>query len=119
MCILKLSNFKSWNLWKDSAEFGFVIIGIIATTMGVIGCSLGDIFSKTTWINRLSVLIAIYIVLVVLTAITKVSFMENGITVKIRGITVNVKKGDIFKANGWKLIPFNEYFDTTGRTMAT
>jgi hypothetical protein len=37
---------------------------------------------------------------------------KSEITIDIRGINVTVKQGDIFRADGWKLIPFNEYFDT-------
>lgn len=33
-------------------------------------------------------------------------------TINIGGTSVLVKKGDIFKENGLKVIPFNEYFDT-------
>lgn len=37
---------------------------------------------------------------------------KDGISLNIRGIKVNIRKGDIFKTNGWKVIAFNEYFDT-------
>lgn len=37
---------------------------------------------------------------------------KNGITLSIRNLTVTIQQGDIFKAEGWKLIPFNEFFDT-------
>ena len=44
--------------------------------------------------------------------IIKHSLAKDGISLNIRGIKVNIRKGDIFKANGWKVIAFNEYFDT-------
>jgi hypothetical protein len=38
---------------------------------------------------------------------------RKGISLNIRNIKVNIREGDIFAADGLKLIPFNEYFDTT------
>lgn len=36
----------------------------------------------------------------------------KSITLKVEGSTVNIMTGDIFKAEGFKVIAFNEYFDT-------
>ncbi|MBU9850077.1 hypothetical protein J1788_08440 [Rahnella aceris] len=36
----------------------------------------------------------------------------KAITLKVEGSTVNITTGDIFKAEGFKVIAFNEYFDT-------
>jgi hypothetical protein len=36
----------------------------------------------------------------------------NSININIEGSTVIVKVGDIFQQDGWKVIAFNEYFDT-------
>ena len=109
---MNLSYFKSLKLWKDSAELGAIILGIIASVMSIAGFSFADIFSNNNWVNRLGLIIASYVIFVFITLIVNVFNVKNGVTVKIRGITVNVKQGDIFKADGWKVIPFNEYFDT-------
>ena len=53
-----------------------------------------------------------YVVLVIGTIYIKRKLTKNQVTLNIRGMKVIVKQGDIFSANGWKLIPFNEYFDT-------
>jgi hypothetical protein len=37
---------------------------------------------------------------------------KNEVKLTIRGINVTIKQGDIFKSDGWRLIPFNEYYDT-------
>jgi hypothetical protein len=34
------------------------------------------------------------------------------VNIDIDGSTVNIKSGDLFSQNGYKVIPFNEYFDT-------
>ena len=36
----------------------------------------------------------------------------TNITINIDGSTVNIKSGDLFEEQGFKVIPFNEYFDT-------
>ena len=82
--------------------------------MTIIGFSLADIdkFCGDDWFTRLGTLVLIYIALMFLVLLVKIWRVYNGISLKIRGITVNVQQGDIFKVNGWKVIPFNEYFDT-------
>ncbi len=37
---------------------------------------------------------------------------KSSICLKVQGTSVEVKFGDIFKADGLKIIPFNEYYDT-------
>ncbi|WP_312324203.1 macro domain-containing protein [Soonwooa sp.] len=42
-------------------------------------------------------------------------YRANNLTdvkIDIEGSTVNIKSGDLFNENGFKVIPFNEYFDT-------
>ncbi|MGF7431932.1 DUF6430 domain-containing protein [Thermoanaerobacterium thermosaccharolyticum] len=100
-------------VWKDSAMFSSAIFAVIATFMGVAGISLDNIISNQKWWIRLLVILAMYaFLLVILRAILNLT-IKNGITIKIRGISVSIKQGNIFDASGWKVIPFNEYFDTT------
>jgi hypothetical protein len=61
---------------------------------------------------RIGLVVAIYIVITVVILFVKYNLSKSEITIDIRGINVMVKQGDIFKADGWKLIPCNEYFDT-------
>ena len=99
-------------IWKDSASMGSTIFAIIATFMGVAGISLDSIISSQKWWNRLLIILALYTVLVVFLRVILGLTVSNGIKIKIRGISVSIKQGNIFDANGWKVIPFNEYFDT-------
>src|SRR5690554_1965958 len=99
-------------IWKDSVSMGSTIFAIIATFMGVAGISLDSIISSQKWWNRLLIILALYTVLVVFLRVILGLTMRNGIKIKIRGISVSIKQGNIFDANGWKVIPFNEYFDT-------
>jgi len=100
-------------IWKDSAMFASTIFACIATVMGVAGVSLDSIISKQKWWVRLLVILAVYALFVVIVRVILSFTVTKGITIKIRGISVSIKQGNIFDAKGWKVIPFNEYFDTT------
>lgn len=110
---MKFSLISIPKLWKDSAIFGSTVLAIVATFMGVAGNSLDSIFSNQKWWIRLLVILAIYACLVLILGVILHFSVRKGFTIKIRGITVSIKQGDIFEANGWRVIPFNEYFDTT------
>ncbi|SHJ18389.1 macro domain-containing protein [Flavobacterium terrae] len=59
-------------------------------------------FGYTTFI----LLILIYIILWL-----RANYLTN-VKIDIDGSTVNIKSGDLFSEDGFKVIPFNEYFDT-------
>jgi len=99
-------------IWRDSAIFGSTVFSVIASLMGIAGISLDSIISNQKWWNRLLVILAVYVILVVILYIILNLSVRKGITIKIRGISVSIKQGNIFDADGWKVIPFNEYFDT-------
>jgi hypothetical protein len=50
---------------------------------------------------------------VIIVLIAKFIITRKGVTVNVNGISVHIRQGELFDANGWKVIPFNEYFDTT------
>ena len=56
--------------------------------------------------------ILVYVLLIAGTIIVKHQLTKNEVTLNIRGMKIIVKEGDILTSKGWKLIPFNEYFDT-------
>lgn len=63
------------------------------------------------WWLRLAVIIGAYLVLFAITLFAKAYRAKNEVSLEIRGMKVTIKKGDLFKAQGWKVIPFNENFD--------
>lgn len=81
--------------------------------MSVAGISLDSFISNQKWWIRLLVILAIYACLVLILRVVLHFSVRKGFTTKIHGITVSIKQGNIFEANGWRVIPFNEYFDTT------
>ncbi len=111
--IVRFLLFDSPKLWKDSVALGSATIAVIATIMQVAGFSIDNIIPNLEWWSRLLIILPTYAVFVIISFAVLRLAVRNGFTIKIRGIPVTIKQGDIFKAEGWKVIPFNEYFDTT------
>lgn len=101
--------FKSPKLWKDSAILAFAFLAAIETIMSVAAISLASV---EKWWVRLLLIIAVYCVLTIGTLLVKFLYTKKSITLSIRGIQVTVKQGDLFKTDTWKMIPFNEQYDT-------
>lgn len=99
-------------LWTDSTNMAFAILACIETFLAVSAVSMEKIWGDYSWIIKLLFVIGIFLVIDVVIFVIKRCRSKDGISLNIRGIKVNIRKGDIFKANGWKVIAFNEYFDT-------
>lgn len=100
---------KSPKIWKDSAISAFAFLAAVETIMSVAAISLANI---EKWWVRLLLIIAVYCVLTIGFLLFKFLYVKKSVTLSIRGIQVTVKQGDLFKSDGWKLIPFTERYDT-------
>jgi hypothetical protein len=96
-------------LCKDSIIFAFVILGGIETAMSVLSLTL-DCVDKV--LARIGLVAFGYIIIVLIVFLVKIHRTKTKIELSIRGNQVIVKEGNIFETDGWKLIPFNERFDT-------
>jgi len=105
--------FNNLTQWKDSFAVAFTILAVVGTILAISEISLKDNFGIHCWITRSFVLLGLFFLLVVATFFIKYFQTKKGISLKIRGIKVNIQQGDIFNAKGWKIIAFNEFFDTT------
>lgn len=110
---MKLQWLNSPIRWKDSLTVGFAILAAIQTFFEVSGISFDNILGKHSWIIKLLLILSLFLFIVVVTFVVKYYAAKKGIEINIRGIKVNIRQGDIFKAKGWKVIAFNEFFDTT------
>lgn len=108
---LNTSFFKSSKLWKDSALLGFAVFGVAASVVSIAGVSFSEFWN--TWEERLSAILIIYCILVVIILLVKYVIARRGVTINVNGTSVHIRQGDLFAVDGWKVIPFNEYFDTT------
>jgi hypothetical protein len=99
--------------WKDSFAWAFAILAGIETVFAVSSISFEKIFEGQNWLVRLLYVIALFVIISAVTFFIKYLISKRGITIAVGNTTVTIKQGDIFKANGWKVIAFNEYFDTS------
>jgi len=112
MKLNKLKWLNSPTRWKDSFTVASALLAAVGTILAISEISLKDDFRINCWITRSFVLLGLFLLLVLVAFIIKYYQTKKGISLKIRGIQVNIQQGDIFKANGWKIIAFNEHFDT-------
>jgi len=110
---MKLQWLNSPIRWKDSFTIALAILAVVETFFAISAISLDDMWGKYNWITKLLLICGVFLIIVVVAFVVKDYKTKNGISLKICGIIVNIKQGDIFKANGWKVIAFNEFFDTT------
>jgi hypothetical protein len=96
-------------LRKDSFKLAFGVLGGIDIILSFLSLSLSSIESFWT---RLGIVIVTYFVLVVSVLFVKFFGSRKEAIIDVRSIKVTVKQGDIFNADGWRVIPFNEYYDT-------
>lgn len=99
--------------WKDSISVSLALLAFIQTIAEVIGLFEIDFVKGISWWGKLVVIVALFIVLTFSVFIFKLVRVHRGLRLKIADNDVIIKEADIFKQDGWKLIPFNERFDTT------
>ena len=93
----------------DSIKVAFVILGGIEIVLSFTAFSLAIVGKLPAQIGSV---ILTYVLLFAGTIFVKHQLTKNEVTLNIRGMKIIVKEGDILTSKGWKLIPFNEYFDT-------
>jgi hypothetical protein len=110
---MKLQWLNTPTLWKDSTAIGFAILATIQTFFEISTISFDNIWGEHNWMIKLLLILGLFLFIVVVTFIVKYHKTKKGISLEIRGIKVNIRQGNIFNARDWKVIAFNEFFDTT------
>lgn len=100
-------------LWKDSITIGLAILATLETVLAISSLSLDWIWDGFNWLVKLLFVLGFFMLIVLIIFIAKYYRAKKGISIKVRGINVNIRQGDIFEAEGWRVIAFNEFFDTT------
>lgn len=104
--------FHSPRRWKDSISVGFAIFATVETFFAITSINLASFWGNWTWYEKLLCILVLFSFVVFIIFLLKNRKAKKGISININGITVNIKVGDIFKAKEWKVISFNEYYDT-------
>lgn len=103
---------KSINLWSNSFTLALGILAFIETILAVADFKLSDLISLNEWWIRLLLVLGVFIAIGLIIALFKSYLASQKVEFKIRDTTIIIKCGDIFKSQGWKIIPFNEFYDT-------
>jgi hypothetical protein len=101
---------KSRKLWIDSISLGFSIFGVVSAVLGVVGVSFQSTLSNF-WLVLIFTILAILVCYLIAVCYKWWRFRDS-LVIKIRGIKVTLKQGDIFQENGLKVIPVDEAFTT-------
>ena len=109
---MQLKKLLSKILWTDSFTVAISIIAATETLMAITDFRIQDIVEIDSWWMKTLIIIGVFLSIWAITSYIKAYRANKEITLKIRGIKVTIKVGDIFKSSDWKIIPFNEFYDT-------
>lgn len=110
---MNLTWLNSPKLWKDSIATGFGILAVIETVLAISLISFECLWGHLNWLVRVLLILGCFTLIVISVFTLKYFLSKRGVSLSIRGMTIHIKQGDLFKQNGWKVIAFNEFFDTT------
>lgn len=107
----RIAQLKSRKLWTDSVPIGLAIFGVVSGVMSVMGYTLKDIYNSVP--KGIGIAFATLLVSYFIALLCKWWRIKDHISRKVNRMDVIVREGDIFEAAGWRVIGFNDYFDTT------
>ncbi|WP_320793368.1 macro domain-containing protein [Pyramidobacter sp.] len=97
---------------KKSVQYSFSIIAGLSTIAGIGGYTIKDINPQCQWWKWGLIIIAVFIVLSGIIYVVIRSLAHKPYRTTINGKSVKIKTGDLFTEKGWKVIPFNDRYDT-------
>lgn len=106
---------NSMSIAEHLFTFALVILGAVEFPLKVNDITLsisGYLITIPTWGVRLILMLVLFVVLLGLVYLLIGMMYKSAVSLNIRGIKVNIVEGDLFNQQGWKIIPFNEHYDT-------
>lgn len=97
---------------RDSLSSATYIFAIVGTIASVAGISVRGAFPELPVWMLVFLVLAAYLLLTVLIRACIFLRMRVGARLNVNGNLVEIKVGDLFSCEGWKVIPFNEFYDT-------
>ena len=97
---------------KKSLQYSFSIIAGASTIASVLGYTVRDINPSLSWWKWSLILFGVFILLSTIIYCYLKSSRHKPYKTTINGKPVLIKTGDLFSEPDWKVIPFNERFDT-------
>jgi len=103
---------RSPKQWRDSASYAFAIVAAIGIIQSVVGITLVDVFPQLPWWQLLAASLLAFLVILAAVYVVLMKMAAKGVSLRIHGIPVTIKQGDLFTAQGWKIISCTDHFDT-------
>lgn len=97
---------------SDSFSIATYIFAILGTIASVAGISVRGVLSGYSIPNLILIVLLAYLLLAGIIRLYKLIRAKSGIRLRIGNNELNIKEGDLFSFEGWKVIPFNEFYDT-------
>lgn len=95
---------------KDNIAFSITTIGFLSTLMSIVGTSLKDLTGDLR--NSVSAILAAFLLFAIIAYVAIGQIFKESVSVAIRRTRVSISHGDIFKSNGWIVIPCDTHFDS-------
>ena len=97
---------------KKSLGIAFTFVTGTSTIASLCDCSLRKAFpNQSLWLILL-ILLGGFAIVFLCTLFLYLAMRHKGYKTKVNGKPVSIIVGDLFKQEGFKVIPFNERFDT-------
>ena len=96
---------------RDSIIISTTIVGVVSTVLSIIGISLGDWEKSSIWL-RIIIVIGAFLIICAITHHIIGRIFRDSINLTIRQTLVSVESGDIFEAQGLRVIGCDTHFDT-------
>ena len=96
---------------RDSIIISTTIVGVVSTVLSIIGISLGDWEKSSIWL-RIAIVIGAFLIICAITHHIIGRIFRDSINLTIRQNLVSVESGDIFEAQGLRVIGCDTHFDT-------
>ncbi|MGN0621412.1 MAG: macro domain-containing protein [Porcipelethomonas sp.] len=96
---------------RDSIIISVTILGMISTILSILGISLGDC-KGSSLLLRTGIVIVAFLIICAITYITLGRIFNNSVKLTIRQTSVSVDCGNIFEAQGLRVIGCDTHFNT-------
>lgn len=96
---------------RDSINISVTIIGVVSTILSILGVSLGD-WEGSNLLLRIGIVFAAFMIICVIIYIIIDKVFRSTVKLTIRQTSVSVGCGNIFEAQGLRVIGCDTHFDT-------
>ena len=97
---------------KKGMKVSFAIIAGLSTFAGLLGYTIRDFLPKWHWVKCGLIMLVAFVLLTCISCLVIRSKKHRPYYTQINGKPVAIKVGNLFLEPEWKVIPFNERFDT-------